>query len=260
MKRLFFFAIPLLLASCAAPKLQVVTLRSNQIPLRDNAFVLETDTMRLAYDFYSPNGSVRFIIRNKLARPLYIDWGKSAFIQGTDRVPYWEDAVEFNTRFRSTGIDWTSWLSTNRGSMQGTMRRDDRVSFIPPGTEIRQVKFVAKPGNHLRFSPSLTPETESVRITTQVGREANAPLLRYRFEEASSPLVFRNYLTFSTDERFEKEFYVDSQFYVTDVEEVDGRALFGMDYTPAMLNGPIQNLPNRFNAPNKFLLRVREQQ
>jgi hypothetical protein len=260
MKRLFLCAVPLLLAACAAPRLQVVTLRSNQIPVKEKAFVLETDTMRLAYDFYSPNGSVRFIIRNKLNRPLYIDWGKSAFIQGTDRVPYWEDAVEFNTRFRSTGIDWTSWLSTNRGSVQGTMRREDRISFIPPGTEIRQVKFIAKPGDQLRFKPTLTPETESVRVRTQTGREIDSPLLRYRFEESSSPLVFRNYLTFSTDERFTNEFYVDSQFYVTEVEEVDGRALFGMDYTPGMLSGTITLAPDRFNAPNKFLLRVREQQ
>jgi hypothetical protein len=248
-----------LLTSCAAPKLQVVTLRSNQVPVKEKAFVLENDTLRLSYDFYSPNGAVRFIIYNKLNRPLYIDWAKSAFIQGTERVPYWEDAVAFNTRFRSTGIDWTSWLSTNRGSMQGTLRRDDRISFIPPGTEIRQVKFVAKSDPHFRFNPSLKPETGTTRVITQTGREVDSPVLQYRFEEASSPLLFRNYLTFSTDERFSQEFYVDNEFYVSEVEELDGRALFGMNYIPAMLNGPLTGLSNRYNAPNKFLLRVRQQ-
>lgn len=243
--RFLFFVALALLTSCAAPRLQVVTLRSHQVAPRENAFVHETDTLRIAYDFFSPNGSVRFIIRNNWTKPLYLDWSKSAFIVGRDRISYWADGMLLDPALASL--------------QQGNVRPDERVTFIPPGTEIRQVKFLAKPGDQFRFKPTLRPEQDSTQVQNSTGRTITTPLLRYRFEEASSPLIFRNYLTLSTDERFAQEFHLDHEFYASEVEELDGRALFGMNYTPALLNGPLTNLSNRYNAPNKFLLRVRQQ-
>ncbi len=41
------------------------------------------------------------------------------------------------------------------------------------------------------------------------------------YSEENSPIAFRNFLTFSFDESFKTEFYVDNDFYVETAKEVE---------------------------------------
>lgn len=43
------------------------------------------------------------------------------------------------------------------------------------------------------------------------------------YSKETSPLIFRNYLTFSFSENFEDEFYVGNEFYVSEVNKMDVR-------------------------------------
>lgn len=254
--RLLLFLLTLGLVSCT-PKVQVVTLHSPNVILQDKAFVYETDSLRLQFNFQGENGVVRMNIYNKLEVPLYIDWKRSAFIKDTEKFDYWVDEASFQGEYSGTSANRYRWYSYQSGSFSGTLRKEDRIAFIPPKTKLVQAKFVVAPGKAWRFSkePTAVEQIDIPIVATQVKKQS---LVRYEFSEANSPLKFRNYLTLSTDAQFRTEFHIDTPFYASKVENVDGRYLFGSAYSASDLNTPtaINHLPASYQEQNKFLLKI----
>jgi hypothetical protein len=85
-----FIFVCLLFVSCAY-EAKLITLQGSNLVSRPEGLLLETDTLLLKYDFYSPLGQIRFTLYNKLTVPLYIDWKKSAYIMGKIKNDYWID-------------------------------------------------------------------------------------------------------------------------------------------------------------------------
>ena len=88
----FLVIITVLLISCS-PKLAHLyeTKAMSNLPNKENSF--ENDTVRIAYSFWSENGSYSFSVYNKLNVPLYIDWKKSSLVKNNDKLNYWSDEI-----------------------------------------------------------------------------------------------------------------------------------------------------------------------
>lgn len=270
--RLLLFLLTLGLVSCT-PKVQVVTLHSPNVILQDKAFVYETDSLRLQFNFQGENGVVRMNIYNKLEVPLYIDWKRSAFVKGAEKFNYWVDEAYLRGEFYRNGYAAPSLEPTNRihsehyrysqhvwrsGSIQGIIYKDEPVAFILPKMSIDYARFMVAPGKAWPLPPSRgTVEQVDVSVS-ESNYKKKKDLVRYEFSEANSPLKFRNYLTLSTDAQFRTEFHIDTPFYASKVENVDGRYLFGSAYSASDLNTPaaINHLPASYQEQNKFLLLI----
>ncbi len=193
-----------LLASCT-PTIQVVTLRGSNVQPAEEGLVLDNDTLTLRYNFASERGRMHLSIVNKLNQPLYIDWKRSSFIIGQNKIDYWYDVSSVNLVGTS---DPTTYLS-------GSVSKEDQVSFIPPKTKLEKQQFVIVPNGSLILPGDFTIKQEKANW---VDRKKPVDVKVYTYNDDKSPLTFRNYLTLSTDKDFKTEFNIDTKFWASDVK------------------------------------------
>ncbi|MBK7651138.1 MAG: hypothetical protein IPJ20_10995 [Flammeovirgaceae bacterium] len=82
------------------------------------------------------NCPVQIKVINKLNTPFYVDWSKSALIFDGLTFAYWKDESTINATISGYDIAWSDRVSTNSGSIQGSIFRNEKVSFIPPNSSI----------------------------------------------------------------------------------------------------------------------------
>lgn len=202
-----------LLASCA-PNVQVVTLRGSNVQPVEEGLVLDNDTLTLRYNFASERGRMHLSIVNKLNQPLYIDWKRSSFIIGQDKIDYWRDVSD--VQLSGSSSSYTSLYNRYTvGYLGGQISRDDAVGFIPPKTKLEKQQFVIVPNGSLRLPGDFTIEQEKANW---VDRKKPVDVKVYAYVDDKSPLTFRNYLTLSTDKEFKTEFHIDTKFWASDVK------------------------------------------
>ena len=183
----------LLLGSCKTALLEV---KSENTRLNNRTFIVENDTLIISYDFWCPRGVMAFSITNKLNVPIYADWRKSSLILNSKKLDYWID----NERRVTAGVYGTYLFNTPGFLSTSVVMRPERITFIPPNAIVTYARFV------------LWPMKLSEYQNTFFG-----PLSEFFYDKSNTPLHFNNFLTYSTTESFEKEGYVNSQFYVSSI-------------------------------------------
>lgn len=208
-----------------ARETQLVTLQGSNLQSQPKGLTYENDTLRLTYQFDSERGEMRFTIFNKLRLPLYVDWKKSAYIVGKDKFDYWIDEATLNAYADSYNVRYNRWLSASSTDISGTIRKDERIAFIPPRTEIVKNRFVVKPDG--KILQRTQPQIKKVPKTWISARKP-AVVKEYFYEADNSPVQFRNFLTFSTQEDFQSEFHVETEFWSPEIREMKKKQFVGM--------------------------------
>ncbi|MBO0939814.1 hypothetical protein J2I47_24930 [Fibrella sp. HMF5335] len=223
----------LLLTSCAPTVSQLVTLKSDNLKSDPRqGFVYDNDTLRLSYQFFAERGLIHFAIENKLNKPLYVDWKRSSFIIGQNKLDYWYDVANINlygTAYTSTYGRYFRNSSSGYGSfsLNGTVRKDNAIDYIPPGTKLERDQFILVPGNAL----SLPGQFTVAKVPSTVPDEKKpADVQVYHYTTTDSPLTFRNYLTLGTDKDFNHEIVIDSKFWAADVQVMARKQFLGNAY------------------------------
>ncbi|GAB3950975.1 hypothetical protein GCM10028805_30150 [Spirosoma harenae] len=206
----FLLVSAVLLASCS-PKVQVVTLRGSNLHPAEEGLVMDNDTLTLRYNFASERGLMHLTLVNKLNKPLYIDWKRSSFIIGQEKVDYWYDVADVN--FEGTTLRYNRYRSST--SFNGQIAKEDRISFIPPQTKLDKKQFVIVPSGTVRLTGQFKTEQEPSKSTDS---KKPVDVNIYTYQANESPLTFRNYLTLSTDKDFKTEFNIDTKFWASDVK------------------------------------------
>lgn len=255
MRTLFFLGLCVAALSACTPKAQLVTLRGNNVKPAPEGLVLDTDTLTLRYNFSSERGQMRILVINKLNQPLYIDWKRSAFIIGQDKLDYWYDVADVNL----TGSSFSGWYSRYTiGSITGTISKEDPVTFIPPHTKIEKQQFVVFPNGALRLPGK--PEIVQEKSKTNPDSKKPVPVSVFNYSLEQSPLQFRNYLTLSTDKDFKNEFHIDTKFWASDVQVMPLDQVTGVSVQPYdggnTYEGGSYSVALPFHKPDGFYIRL----
>lgn len=205
MKPLILLLLLALCASCST--YQYVTVDSPIKSKDSHAFIVENDTVRLAYDFSGQQGPVTITIYNKLSIPLYVDWSKSALIVGDERIPYHSNNSTINADLTSTGLQNSTYRTA---SLAGVIKSDDAFSFIPPQSLVKERQRILKPDLFKLSNIPSVPENDKVN---------GMKVTSFPFTRENSPLIFRSFLTLSTDQRFNSPIYFDHRFWVSEVRQ-----------------------------------------
>jgi len=206
---LFAFLVLTSLSGCMQ-QAQLITLRGTNVKLIDDGLVFDTDTLTLNYSFSNERGKMELTLINKLNRPLYIDWKRSAFVIGQDQFAYWQDVSDVNLS------NWSSQYGRYFiGSTVGTISKSDQVGFILPQTRIVKQQFVIIPNGSLPLQGTFNMVEEKPANSSYRTKPVNVNVYTYSAEQ--SPLQFRNYLMLSTDKDFKTEFVIDTKFWASDV-------------------------------------------
>lgn len=225
MKQLMVISIMLITVVSCVPQIQLVTLKATDPELEKNNFVYQDSLITVAYDFYSPNGVIKFTIYNNYSSPVFIDWKNSLFIAAADKkYAYWYDQSTFSGTTQELKVEWTSWLSTSSGTLTGKIKRDDRITFLPPKTEVVASKFKLSNGSKYEVAGN-----RNIIKEKNNWKEVNKPveISQYEYTMDNSPLNFRNYITISTTEDFKDPKYYDFGFWIAEIWEMNARQLVG---------------------------------
>ena len=224
MRKLILTSI--LLASIIGCKSYVQVFKTNSsINANQNGFyVYENDSVKIIYSFWQKGGLMTFAIYNKLDQPLFVDWKKSAYIDNWVKLNYWIDEVKSEGTSTSDGLYYEGPLlkpgyaisRTGRASITSTVKIE-RITFIPPKSYYFRSQFFIFPINFYQLSA----DTKYNEVDNKGNSKKKTKVYKQTFTKKTSPLVFRNYLTLSLSEDFYTEFYVDNEFYIEEILEMD---------------------------------------
>jgi hypothetical protein len=211
---------------CSKNFVQVFETQSKHCTVIEDQFIYENDTLQITYNFWSDKGLMEFTILNKLNVPIYIDLKKSSFIDDKVKLNYWSDmeSTAFVQYFRAVSYP-NQTLSKDRNVTRGAQAgvsittREERITFIPPSSTTTIAKYHILPVEAFRLSK----KTKSEVLSRSDNPRRGTVVFYEEFNPTNSPVIFRNFLTLSTSENFLSEFYVDNEFRLTKVYEMDKR-------------------------------------
>lgn len=214
-----------LVVSCKS-YVQVYETKSTNSILENDFFVFETDTLKITYSFWAKGGVLSFVVFNKLDNPIYIDWKKSSYIDNANKLNYWVDIetteiASFYGAYFYNGPALRPGLELSKGySVTGsTKRKPERITFIPPQSNYYRTQFYINPNGYF----ILDIPAESIEVSRNDRPRKNTIIYEKACSVTTSPLIFRNFLTFSLSENFDHEFYVDNEFFLYKIMEMDFR-------------------------------------
>lgn len=190
------------------------TLSTNDRAARLNEyrdFVLENDSVSIAYCFYGEDAPVAITIYNKLDEPLYVDWQRSALIIGDRATSYYQETVPIQGVIETSGVH-RSVSHELRGTFAGEIQLPKGIEFIPPRSEIKS--------SMLNLVKRQIDEIRNGRYVKQAFDKPNGNVVHLdvaKFTERDSPLYFRSYLSLYTNNKKPEYISYESSFYVSKI-------------------------------------------
>ncbi len=206
-----------LLSSCV--RYQYVALTSEQPLNASNEFVTENDTLLIKYNFAGDNCPVTIHVYNKSAKPIYVDWKKSALIIEGRKYDYWQEVSHFDGSGSTTTQGSTPYAYTD---IKGSAIKDERITFIPPRSYIESRRM-----NLQRDFFEKMPQSERKKANVPVNG-GTISATKYEFTPEDTPLEFRSLVTISSTESFSQETYYESNFWVSEIVESDNSNLYNL--------------------------------
>jgi len=214
----------LCISSCTV-SWQYITLDSHEVTKdASKRFAWENDTLRLVYDYSGYGGPIGVTISNKTDKPMYINWKKSALIKGGYATSLFQSNVQMTGSF-----DAARAVIGTSGTMVGSFSVPEGMDFIPPTSSItRNIDLLIT--EEAINKDKLTGDPKVLKVKGK--RYDRSSYRLYTFDETSSPIQFKTYLTFVLGSDSAKEFMVNHRFYVSEIVlSARGPRYFG-EYKP----------------------------
>lgn len=217
-KSLPFAAILLLFcASCTTFQYSIIS--SPDVVKNDqHEFVVENDSLKLVYNFYGNRGPIHISIQNKMGVPVYIDWQRSAVIVNEKAIPYVPGEMKIKGSFAGSSYNFkNSGYGVNGGQLYATAVLPPTIDFIPPRAIINKLPMYVSRG----FNAGI-PDSAFQKEKRRLANGMIAKVKRADFTEATSPLRFRSFITYTIGEPGSKPFAFEHSFYISEIMNTGG--------------------------------------
>ena len=164
-------------------------------------FISDSDSLNITYSFYGENAPVSVAVKNKMCRPLYIDWNESVFRFGDNEENIFSPAAY--------------------------MGEEEKTELIEPYSEKKRVL--------LEISNLDLRKIDTFFVEPQPIKKSNGKtvkLKRLYFDEESTPLYINSTIALRIGGKDEKPLYYEQDFYMSSIikncafkpEKLDGYA------------------------------------
>lgn len=253
---LIFLLSSSFLIGCVAPSrlFQIMEIQSPDCRMIKDSYVTENDTMRIVYMFWAKNGIMELFVHNKINHPIYIDWKKCSFIYGTAKNDFWNENITISSSalsstesyyniFKKSYIQLYSTTETNAITQ---IVKPERITFIPPQTTVSHAF------NNLFSDDISLPPVEPTALKDTIIKKTDEYIIKQslvlkKYSANESPIKFRSYITYSLNENFSPEYYIDNHFYISRILEVPAIFRYSPDVPATItlkdeqINWPAQN-------------------
>jgi len=253
-KYILILLIGLFVFACKSINYQVIEPFLDTSEENGSFFIHHETGIDIIYSFWVFGGTMTFVVYNNSDKPIYIDWKKSSFIYQGSRLTYWEDKEIHNTtgKFSNITLSGASILSLfspfttasiGIGSFKSLtmIEKEERITFIPPKSKYLKSSYIlaTKPFSMKNATVMKVNRTDKPKKTTKIKV--------LEFDKNSSPLSFRNYITWSYDENFVVENHIDDEFYVKKIT-----SMHDYHFAGKMVRDLEYEIP--FASPKKFCI------
>ena len=199
--------------------------------------VCENQDLKLNYDMWAENGVMYFSVYNKSDSPVYIDWKRSVFIYNDWKNDYWVEKSTTENFLVPVGVGKNVTYERKASTVVS-----ERYTFIPPHTYVSvpmtykiastniESNTVTSPDGKttVTFTDNLKLDKTATKVslpsTTGTGQ---VKAFEKKFTKGTSPNVFRNFLTYSYDEKFTIEKTIENEWYVSKMTQMKSKNFFG---------------------------------
>jgi hypothetical protein len=216
LRTLPFASLIFLFSSCTA--YQYMTVSSNDMPQNDQReFVVENDSIRLKYRFDGHNAPVQLEVVNKLSKPIYVDWKRSALIMNNRAFSYKAGSLTVSGSTHTSVDNWFSrnnpglTSATTSSGFSSTVEFPRDLEFIPPTAQINESPLALTASFHTGEKGEFT----RVRVPMEDGMMGD--VMRATYDEGNSPLKFSSYLTLFVDQDLSKPVVFHHSFYISEI-------------------------------------------
>ena len=179
-------------------------------------------------------------------------------------MPYWHDETVINGYVYQHWALWYEYTRSNlsnQGNFFAIARRDEDRSFIPPQSELFQMEFVLKQPNtwFMPFELNKGKRTE-IAEGEETAKKVKHIGYRVAFTPETSPILFKEYLTFSTDDAGLQKFHIQNSFWIAEVTQLQHKYAFmrGDVVYQATYQEVLRSRPEQFpmiGGENAFLVK-----
>ncbi len=256
MRKNVVFIVALLSMFACVPSMQLVSLESYSTSKIDKNFEYKDSLVHISYNFYSPNGNMRFRIYNVSNKPIYIDWKNTLYISSAEsRKSYWNDESVYVGTFTSIDLQWTSWLNTNSGVSQGVVNKPERITFLPPNTGVEVSKYSVYDSQKITMSNNNLVTNDTINWKKS---KKTVKITKSIYDLQSTPFTFRNYISIAKTEDFKEPMYYDFSFFVSQVWNINARQLVGdFLYKTYMDSTAVSSKHHPYKQVNRFFIETK---
>jgi hypothetical protein len=204
----------LLFSSCEM--YQFVTL-SSDLPFDERfQFYSENSEVKAVYSFNGQGGPIHLELTNKKDKPLYVDWSKCALIINDRSYTLWTDEATIRGNALEFKVNPDNTLKSIT-SFEGSISKQDKVTFIPPQTKIVRDSYLVCP---TMISNSGRP-SQKVSLFVEKGDYNERSAKKYSYSRDEAPLQFNIFLMLSEKEDLSNVIQLNSKFWAS--ESIDAR-------------------------------------
>lgn len=214
-KLLYILLISILGTSCSSTYFfsTLSSVDSNVEQVDNGDFLIDRDSLWIAYCFNGKDAPVQITVFNKSKRPLYIDWQQSALIVDNTAISYTGNKIE------NIYNEYGEYV----GNILNSQSSSDKISFIPPGTMVSHKPLYLAGVNYDNI-----PQKDYKKMTL-VNKDGEViSVRRIDFTNTDSPLKFKSYLTIYADKDHPMAF--EQEFFLANI-------IKSKDLTPKTING-----------------------
>jgi hypothetical protein len=244
-RRIIIIGFVLSICACK-PIYQVMEIDSNEVIKSDSTFSYSNDDLIINYNFWSENGIISINIYNKSENPIYIDWNRSHLIFNELSMEYWNEAEDTQL---ITEVSQSTFLSGNNAFLKKSVNLSSSISpkkiiHLPPQSYIHIAKYLISTSPYWTCDYNLKYKKSKI-VNTK------------KFTSKNSPIVFRNYLTYSSNEEFDSLKIIDNDFYVNTMHFMKEKFFLGKEKTinSCDLSGHFNKVRIRervYEKPNRY--------
>lgn len=216
-----------LMSSCTT--YQVMTVSSPVAQQnKSSEFIIDNDSLEISYNFNGQNGPIRMQIRNKLEKPCYVDWKRSALVVNDRAISYAAKTIEINGDLSGSSYSITRRYSVSNTELHATAEIPSDMDFLPPQAYV--VRYLPAITNQpVEYLPDSIFTKKKLPATGAMENQIVETVKVASFTAETSPLVFKSYLTFMIGDTLAKPVAYQHNFYISELVKTS--------MSPEMLNG-----------------------
>lgn len=210
MKKLLPLLFVLPFFSCT--RFQYMTISSNETNKNElREFVFENDSIKLVYNFNGMNAPINLQVKNKLDKPVYIDWQRSALVINDKAISYYPSEIPV-----TGSISASSFLGKggaySYASLNATAKLPENIQFIPPQTYITKTPL----GVTNKFFNDIS-DSFFIRTNILLNDGTSQPVKKAVFNTSNSFLKFKTYLTVIIEDSIPHPVAYQQSFFVSEL-------------------------------------------